>query len=171
MPASRFAGLKRTYEMFERTVVIALLVLLMAVVLWSTVALGIGIVSTVYARLVTGTTVEHSPLADVIANMHVLHDVFGGFLLILIGLELMKTVVMYLSDHEMHVEVVFTVAMIAIARHAIDLDLKKIGGLEMLGMASLIITLAVAYFLFKKTLQPAAAATPERSVRSATDKA
>lgn len=170
MPASRFAGLKRAYDMFERTVVIALLVLLMAVVLWSTLALGTGIVSSMFIRLATGTTVEHSPLADVIANMHVLHDVFGGFLLILIGLELMKTVVMYLSDHEMHVEVVFTVAMIAIARHAIDLDLKKIGGLEMLGMASLIITLAVAYFLFKKTLQPAPARAADPAARSAPDR-
>jgi uncharacterized membrane protein (DUF373 family) len=153
MTTPRWSGLLKSYEYFERTIVIALLAMLMSVVLWATVALAIAIGSSLIARITTGVTVDRSPLADVVSRMHILHDVFGAFLLILIGLELMKTVVMYLSDHEMHVEVVFTVAMIAIARHAIDLDLKEMAGVEMLGMAALVITLSVAYYLFRRTAQ------------------
>jgi uncharacterized membrane protein (DUF373 family) len=45
--------------------------------------------------------------------------VSGAFLLILNGVERMRSVVACLEPHELHVEVIFTVEMIAIARHAI----------------------------------------------------
>jgi hypothetical protein len=73
-----------------------------------------------------------------------LRQVFGAFLLILIGVELMRTVVTYLEKHELHVEVVFTVAMIAIARHAIDVDIEHIDPLALLGMGALIVALIPA---------------------------
>ncbi len=41
--------------------------------------------------------------------MPLLREVFTGFLMILIGLELMKTIVMYLDKHVVHVEVVLSV--------------------------------------------------------------
>ena len=66
----------------------------------------------------------------------------GGFLMILIGIELMRTIVVYLAQHELHVEVVFTVAMIAIARHAIDLNLTEISPLTLIGMGVLILSFA-----------------------------
>jgi uncharacterized membrane protein (DUF373 family) len=40
------------------------------------------------------------------ARMDLLREVFGGFLLLLIGLELAKTVVMYLDEQVLHWEVV-----------------------------------------------------------------
>ena len=79
-----------------------------------------------------------------------MHEVFTGFLMILIGLELMKTIVMYLDEHVIHVEVVMSVAMIAIARHAIDVDYKTAPPLAMVGIGVVIISLAVGYYCFKK---------------------
>jgi uncharacterized membrane protein (DUF373 family) len=70
--------------------------------------------------------------------------------MILIGLELMKTIVMYLDERVIHVEVVFSVAMIAIARHAIDVDFNNVPPLAMIGIGAIIIALAVGYFYFKK---------------------
>ena len=87
---------------------------------------------------------------EVTITLPLLHDVFAGFLMLLIGLELMKTIVMYLEEHIIHVEVVLSVAMIAIARHAIDVDYKVVPPLAMIGMGSIIIALAVGYFFFKK---------------------
>ena len=154
MSDSGVKGLVRVYEWLERAIVIGLLVLLMVVVLWASVFLGVAIVQSMYERIVLGQTLDHSPLAVMLERTHMLHDVFGAFLLILIGIELMKTVVVYLSEHEMHVETVFTVAMIAVARHAIDLDLKAMSGIDMLGMAALVITLALAYHLFRRAQLP-----------------
>ena len=63
----------------------------------------------------------------------------------------MKTIMMYLEHHVFHVEVVFTVAMIAIARHAIDIDLEHLDPLTMVGMGVLILSLTGSFFLFRRS--------------------
>jgi uncharacterized membrane protein (DUF373 family) len=77
-------------------------------------------------------------------------DIFGLFLLVLIGIELLDSIKTYLAQKTIHVEVVLIVAMIAISRKVIILDLSKYSSLTLIGIASLIVTLAVAYFLVKK---------------------
>ena len=139
------------YQYYEQAIVLILLVLLMIVVAYATVGLLISIAVTMLHRFET-------PAFDV--TLPVLHDVFAGFLMLLIGLELMKTVVMYLDEHVIHVEVVLSVAMIAIARHAIDVDYKTVAPLTMMGMGAIIISLAVGYYYFKKA---SAAPTTEPS--------
>ena len=129
------------YRYFEHFIVLILLGLLMAVVLYATIGLVVFIALTMAEKLHT---------REVTITLPLLHDVFAGFLMLLIGLELMKTIVMYLEEHVIHVEVVLSVAMIAIARHAIDVDYKTVPPLAMIGMGSIIIALAVGYFFFKK---------------------
>jgi len=151
-------GALKAYRYFERAVILVLLVLLMVVILWATVAFSFDIIKAVALRVFGGIRVaQYVTQEDIVSRMGILHDVFGGFLLILIGIELMKTVVMYLDEHVLHVEVVYTVAMIAVARHAIDLNLKNVQSSSMLGLGVLILALAVGYYLFKKTLQSDAA--------------
>jgi uncharacterized membrane protein (DUF373 family) len=129
------------YRYFEHFIVMILLGLLMAVVLYATIGLVVFIALTMAEKLHT---------REVTITLPLLHDVFAGFLMLLIGLELMKTIVMYLEEHVIHVEVVLSVAMIAIARHAIDVDYKVVPPLAMIGMGSIIIALAVGYFFFRK---------------------
>ena len=52
-------------------------------------------------------------------------EIFGFFLLILIGVELLETIKAYLRDNIIHVEIVLEVAVIAVARKVIVLDLSK----------------------------------------------
>jgi uncharacterized membrane protein (DUF373 family) len=59
---------------------------------------------------------------------------------------------MYLERHELHVEVVFSVALIAVARHAIDLNFEHIEPLNVVGLGVVIIALAAGYFLFRRAL-------------------
>ena len=77
-------------------------------------------------------------------------EVFGFFFMILIGLELIDTIKSYLTEERMHVEIVFLVAMIAIARKVIILDLKTLSAATLLGMAAIILSLASGYFLVKQ---------------------
>jgi len=129
---------------FEYLVVIVLLVLLMLVVLLATIGLVVGIVVAAEEKLVeTGITEMHF-------TMPLLREVFTGFLMILIGLELMKTIAMYLDEHVVHVEVVLSVAMIAIARHVIDMELATVPALNLVGTGVIIFALAVGYYYFKK---------------------
>ena len=143
------------YHYYEQVIVLILLGLLMIVVLYATagllISIGIAMVRTLQTR-------------EFNVTLPLLHDVFAGFLMILIGLELMKTIVMYLDDHVIHVEVVLSVAMIAIARHAIDVDFNSVPSLSMVGIGVMVVSLALSYYYFKKaSLLPTARLTTEGS--------
>lgn len=62
---------------------------------------------------------------------------------------LLGTFMAYLAEHVIHVEVVFMVAMIAIARKVIILDVKELPSATLLGIASIIIALSAGYYLFR----------------------
>ena len=85
-----------------------------------------------------------------ILEIRELLDIFGLFLLVLIGIELLDSIRTYISENAIHVEVVLVVAMIAIARKVIILDIDKYSPLTFAGIASLILSLSVAYFLIRK---------------------
>jgi uncharacterized membrane protein (DUF373 family) len=148
---SRWAkGVLAVHNGVEKTIVLILLAVLMVVLLWVAFSFGIDLVRLVAERIFTGERIDIDGLKESSARLRVLHDVFGSFLLILIGVELMKTIAMYLSSHEVHVEVVFTVAIIAVVRHVIDLDVSHLDGLEMLGLSALVVALTLGYLFFRK---------------------
>ena len=70
-------------------------------------------------------------------------------LLVLIGVELVESVQLFLTDAHVHVEFVILIALIAISRKIIILDLANTSALSLLGIAALVIALAAGYFLIK----------------------
>ncbi len=77
-------------------------------------------------------------------------EIFGFFLLVLIGVELLETIRAYLRENVIHVEIVIVVALIAIARKVITFDPNKYESLTLLAIAALILSLAVAYHFIKR---------------------
>lgn len=139
----------KVYDYFEKVIVIVLLVLLMLIVLWATWVMAEYFISGLYLSL-TGHPRPPGDLEEFVRDAGVLRSVFGTFLLVLIGIELLKTIVAYLDHHEFHVEVVFTVAMIAIARHAVDLDLEHTPPMLLVGMGTIVFALAASYYLYRR---------------------
>lgn len=125
-------------EKVERLVVSSLLVMMVSVVFLSTVELGWIIIKDIITPPVFLLEIDE------------LLDIFGMFLLVLIGVELLETVKMYLSEKKVHVEVVFTVAMIAIARKVIILDVKELSSLTLIGIGAIVLALATGYYLLKR---------------------
>lgn len=78
-------------------------------------------------------------------------NIFGYFLLILIGIELLETFRIYLKEHAINVQVVFLVAMIALARKVIILDASEMQSLTIVGIGFIILALAAGYYLVKKS--------------------
>ena len=117
----------------------------MLVLLAVVVAYGIGLATLRTADQLFGILTGKIPPLE----LDLLHDVFAKFLLILIGLELARTIVMYMDEHVLHVEIVFEVAMIAAARHAIDVNRETTTG-QFIGIATVILALGASYFLYKK---------------------
>jgi len=78
-----------------------------------------------------------------------LFDVFGLFLMVLIGLELMTSIHMYLDNHTVHAEIMFLVALTAVARKIVILDAKAIDPMIVFAVGFLVITLSGGYYLIK----------------------
>lgn len=78
-------------------------------------------------------------------------EIFGVFMLVIIGIELFESITKtYLREDVDHVKVVLAVAMIAIARKVIILDIKEVSSLAMLGIAAIILALSIGYYLAKR---------------------
>lgn len=130
--------MEKPIRQLERIVIGALVAMMAVVIVLSTVELGWLIVKDVISE------------PFLLPGIDELLDVFGFFLLILIGVELLETIKAYLSEHVVHVEIVLEVALIAIARKVIILDVEKYPSLALLGIAALILALALAYYLEKR---------------------
>jgi len=123
---------------FEKAVTVTLVVMMAVVVLLATIELGWIIVKDIITPPVFLLEIDE------------LLDIFGLFLLVLIGVELLETIKAYLKENVVHFEVVLTVAMIAIARKVITLDVKELPGLTLLGIAAIIVALAAANYYFRR---------------------
>ena len=85
-------------------------------------------------------------------DVNELLDIFGLFMLVVIGIELLETIMKtYITEGQPHYEVVLSVAIIAISRKVIILDLKEVDSLSLIGIASIIVALTVGYFLMKRS--------------------
>lgn len=79
-------------------------------------------------------------------------DIFGLFMLVLIGIELLETIIKtYVTQDQPHYEVVLSVAIIAMARKVIILDLKDVDSLGLIGIGFIILALTTGYFLMKRS--------------------
>ncbi|MBU0516430.1 MAG: phosphate-starvation-inducible PsiE family protein [Proteobacteria bacterium] len=130
---------RKILVLVERVIVLVLLVMMILVVVISTLELGWMLITQFFTG--KGLPLDASELLNT----------FSFFLLILIGLELMETIKMYLDQNQVHVEVVFLVAMIAVARKVIVLDAEKYPPLAVFGIAAVIFALSVGYYLVKRT--------------------
>jgi uncharacterized membrane protein (DUF373 family) len=73
-------------------------------------------------------------------------EIFGYFLLVLIGVELIETLKVYVKKDTIHVRVVLEVALIAMARKVIIEEPNEVPSLTLFGIAALILALGIASY-------------------------
>jgi uncharacterized membrane protein (DUF373 family) len=132
---------KEVLHTFTRGIILALIVMMMLAVFLSTIDLLFILIAEILNPPKYMLGVEN------------LLEIFGFFMMILIGLELLESIRAYLSDESLHVEVVFLVAMIAIARKVIILEIKDLEPFVLIGIASIILALSLGYYFVKKAIQ------------------
>lgn len=128
----------RLFKLFERLIVGSLILMMIVVILLSTFQLG--------RILVLDIITPPNYLLEITELL----DLFGFFMLILIGVELLETIRAYLDNHEVHVEIVLEVALIAVARKVVIVDVKDYSPDTLLAVAAIVLSLAGAYYLQKK---------------------
>jgi uncharacterized membrane protein (DUF373 family) len=76
-------------------------------------------------------------------------SIFGYFLLVLIGVELLVTMAAYLNDNVIHVEIGIIIAIIAIVRGVILVEPDTANAMNMFGTAAIISALCSGYYFLK----------------------
>lgn len=128
---------------FEKVVVLFLVVMMALVLLLATVELGWIILKDIFTPPLFLLEVEE------------LLEIFGLFMLVVIGVELLETITKtYLDQTTDHARIVMAVALIAISRKVIILDMKEHSGIELLGIAAIILALSLGYYLIKRRDNP-----------------
>jgi uncharacterized membrane protein (DUF373 family) len=125
-------------ELVEKVVVGALLLLLLLGVILGTIELGSELFQAVIAPpflLITPRTLFHF---------------FGLFLIILVGLELLKLLKLRYLHKEIRPELVFEIALIAICNEIVTYTREDTNGTIMFGTAALVVALSVSYYVFFK---------------------
>lgn len=130
----------------KRVVAGVLLALMFLVVFIGTAELAIVIVREILASFSSGVDAFLLSEAGLFA-------IFGLFLNVLIAIELIETVEVYFREHTLHAETVLLVAIIAVARKAILLDLTYYEPLMVFALGAMIVALGAAYYLVKKTVR------------------
>jgi uncharacterized membrane protein (DUF373 family) len=125
-------------RIFERTIFVSLIVMLAIVVLSSTIDLARRILLDVL-----------TPPILILQGAQLL-EIIGLVLLIMIGVELVETIKTYFNERVVHVQIVLEVALIAIARKVIIVDVKEFSAETLVGVAALVLALSTGYYLQRK---------------------
>lgn len=128
-------------DRFEKGVVVFLVALMVLTVALTTIELAVSLIADIAAH------------PHYLLGIDELLDVFGMFLLVLLGLELLETIKAYLIEHAIHVEIVMVVALIAIARKVIILDVKTTDAMPLFAIALIIVALSLGYYLISRVFQ------------------
>ena len=131
----------KTLSKFEHVINGMLMVMLAVVVLLATIDLGWIIVKDVLTPPIF------------LLDADELLELFGAFLLVLVGMELLNMVKAYITEKTVHVEVALVVGIIAIARKVVILEPKGMDGLTLLGIAAIIAALTFGYYFVKSGRQ------------------
>ena len=129
----------RYLDSFERVITRILLVMMAVVVVLATIEVIWVVIKDVLTPPVFLLEIKE------------LLDLFGLFLLVLIGLELLHSVKIFIEQREIHVESVLSVALIAVARKIIILDPKDQTEGILLGIAALVLALVIGYYVVRRS--------------------
>lgn len=122
----------------EKLVSKALSLAIVIVILVAVCDLGVVLVKQIFA-----------PPYDFLSRT--LIDILGLFLNVLIALEVLENISAYLRKHGVQVELVIATSIIAVARKIIILDFEKTSGIELIGLAIAIFSLAISCWIVRRT--------------------
>jgi len=132
----------KVLKTFERLIILILVSLMGIVLMLSAVEVGIIIINQLANPFESN---------GIIIDINGLMEIFGFFLIVLIGFELYETVKLYLKENVFHGEVILMVSLIAVARKVIILDYTEENPMSIIAIAVLIAAISLGYYLLKKT--------------------
>ena len=124
---------------FERLTVGALMLLLMATIFFGTLLTAWSLVD------------DLRGIHELLAEPKALFEVFGLFVAVLVGVELLKILRHLLEAHEVDTALIVQTALIALCNKVITANLSELDWTKLLGVAALIAALAAALYALRRT--------------------
>jgi uncharacterized membrane protein (DUF373 family) len=129
--------MERVTAVVERLVVGALLVLLMVTILVGTVIVGWSLIQDLLG------------FNELVANPKALFDVFGLFVAVLVGVELLRILRHLVQSHEVDTVLVAETALIALCNKVITLNLSAVSWTTLVAIAALILAVAASIYALR----------------------
>jgi uncharacterized membrane protein (DUF373 family) len=129
--------MERITAAVERLVVGALLILLMVTILVGTVIVGWSLIQDLLG------------FRALVADPKALFDVFGLFVAVLVGVELLRILRHLVQSHEVDTVLVVETALIALCNKVITLNLSAVSWTTLLAIAALILAVAAAIYALR----------------------
>jgi uncharacterized membrane protein (DUF373 family) len=137
MKVSGGGTMLKIVDSIEKLIIRVLIILLLGGIVLGTVELARVLILEVFAP------------PFLLLDISRLFEGFGLVLVILIGMELLKSMKMFLTEDKIKPELFVEVALIALCNKIITLDAKHTGGDILLGIAALLVGLAAIYFVLR----------------------
>jgi uncharacterized membrane protein (DUF373 family) len=128
----------------ELVTIIALQLLAIVMVVFST-----GVLFVLAFQALRTEVVHIDSIEALLATMQ---RSIAGILIVVLGLEVLETLKAYFHDHQVRLEVILVVAIIAAGRHLVQMDFEHANPVQLFGISAVIVSLTLGYFLVKKAL-------------------
>ena len=138
--------MKSGEDKFTRSILVTnkiIVKFLICVLTFCLIAASIHLIAVIYQKI------KEPPF--LIIEIETLFDVFGLILIITIGYELVKSLLIIISSPTIPSFQLTQIAIIAVTNKIITIDIKHTDTNILFGLAALIIGLSVSYFVHKKT--------------------
>lgn len=123
--------------------IIRTVVKILAVFMVFVIILGIlDVINSIYENLIS-TGLTNYKVNSIVST-------FGGFLAVLIAIEIFINITLYIRKDVIHIKLVIATALMAIARKVIIFDFNQITPIYIFGTASVILALGITYWLIGK---------------------
>lgn len=127
----------RVFHRIIRFAIRVLALLMVAVILWGVA----DVIYIIYERLMTPPRF--------LLNIEDIFYTFGGFMAVLIAVEIFINIRLYLGTNIFPVQLVVATALMAIARKVIVLDFEVLTPMYLVGIAATTLALGVTYWLLR----------------------
>ncbi|MDP3394741.1 phosphate-starvation-inducible PsiE family protein [Sediminibacterium sp.] len=122
-----------------------LIILILLILLISSMLLGTGHLIVLFYQAIASPDPYYF-----LINIEDLHIVFSILLIMLVGHELFKSIILLLNHENIPVKSILKIAAIAMANKVITLDIKHMNESMLLGLSAILLSIGIAFFFFNK---------------------
>lgn len=136
----------KALDIFEKAILTILIIIMVFGVAYATYLA----IATIFHAIESNQLTPHGEHSGSFVQ-HSLYRMYGSFLTILLGLELISTVKVYFKESIVKLESIFSISILAISRHVIQLHMEEVDPILLIGLSFVMAVLIAGYVAIKRS--------------------